>query len=415
MTQQSFPWVVLVEPEQFAEVTPAVIEAAETAGPLAALPFFLVDGADPGLAGLSHITGVLGVVPGNHLILSTLQGLDRVALLCLGLVEDWIVGGVATGQSYPYVFEEPRGTAASPAVCAAVNLSLTPPNEAFAPTLETDVINHATRTVSSLTIPVVAAGNHHQREYDFETVSPWAEPDWVLSVGATLDEAGEVEWTHSARGSAVNPEVGPDLLTWGQDALSDEGFGTSFAAARMSQMVAICRAWLFEVSANVDRLRGLPFGVPQVGVAVVDRGLVTMPPAVGSLAALPVLAATTDAFNGLVLEVLAKALHGWGAIVATKRLILAAASETTPTTASLSAPSLTPQRLKEFLDRLTLARLVTILDCDVRSTTSQGSMPIFSSGTADQLWALVRYSQPAWGWDIDTQTPRLRGIVGGPA
>lgn len=393
------PAIILVDASRFVEASGAVLAAAPSAGPLRALPFFLVDATEPGLTAVADVPGVIGVVPGDHLILSMLQGLDRVALFCLGLIEDWVVGGIAPGQPYPYVFGQPRGEVARSAVCAAVNLSLTPANDAFAPTLPTDVINHATRTVSEMTVPVAAAGNHHQRGVPFETVSPWAEPGWVLSVGATTDEAGEIEWPHSARGSAVNPQVGPDVLTWGQDALSEDGFGTSFAAARMSHMAALCRAWLFEVAANVDRLANRPFGVPQVGVAIVDRGLASMPPAAGELAALPMLESAPGALDD-PLDAVAAWLRGWEAVAATRRLLLTAATATTPATAvPLSAPSLTPERLKQFLDGLSLGRLLEIVAPAGQPTAPSSATPLFPGGTADELWILIWYSQPAWGWE----------------
>jgi hypothetical protein len=266
-----------------------------------------------------------------------------------------------------------------------------------------------------LTVPVVAAGNHHERGLPFETVSPWAEPEWVLSVGATTDEAATNEWAHSARGSAASPDVGPDILTWGQDALSDDWFGTSFAAARMSRMVALCRAWLFEVAANIDRIAGRAFGVPQVGVAVVDRALTSIPPGNGELAALPVLESASDALDTRSLEPLAAVLRGWEAVAATRRLVVAAATSTTPTTTTpLSAPSLTPDRLQRFLDELSLDRLTEILGITI-PPSQVATPPIFPSGTAQRLWLLIEYAQPAWGWDVDTRTPHVRPAAEVPA
>ena len=401
------PTIVLVDSARFVEASAAVVATAPSAAPIAALPFYLADAADPGLPAVGNLPGIIGVVAGDKLILSMLEGLNRVALLCFGLVEDWLVGGVAPGQPYPYVFDQPQGQLAPSAVCAAVNLSLTPPNDAFAPTLPTDVVNHATRSLAELTLPVVAAGNHRERGLPFETVSPWAEPNWVLSVGATTDESGESEWPHSGRGSTANPQVGPDVLTWGQDALSDDGFGTSFAAARMSQMATLCRAWLFQVAANIDRLAGRPFGVPEVGVAIVDRELATIPPSADELAALPVLEAAPGALEQRALDGFAAALKGWEAVGATRRLLLAAAAMP-PTDVPLSAPSLTPKRLKQFLDSVSLARLFELVAAAAPPSMAPSDTPLFPAGTADELWLLIWDSQPAWGWDIDTRTPRLR-------
>jgi hypothetical protein len=410
MARSPLPAAILVDSSRFLEARDAVVAAAPSADPLLVLPFFLADADDPGLAAVTAVPGVIGVVPGDHLTLSMLQGLDRVAALCLGLVSDWEVGGVELGQEYPTIVGQPKGEVARSAACAALNLSLTPPNDAFAPTLPTDVVNHATHSLAELTVPVVAAGNHHQRGAPFETMSPWAEPDWVLAVGATTDEAGTIEWPHSARGSAKQPAVGPDVLTWGQDALARDWFGTSFAAARTSAMVAICRAWLFELAANLDRLAGRPFGVPQVGIAFVDRELKTMQPAALDLAALPVIKSTPGAIDGPH-DKLAAALAGWEAVGASRRLLLKAAAATTPTTSvPLSAPSLTPERLKQFLDALSLDRLLEIVAPTAERTAPASSTPVFPVGTADELWTLMTNSQPRWGWDIDTQTPLLRPV-----
>jgi len=408
--------IILVDLVQFSDASSDIVQAVASAAPFAALPIYLADAADPGLDRVRQLLGVVGVVPGDEFTLSMLQGLDRTAQLCLGLLDEWTVGGVAPGQPYPYVFDEPEGVAAPTAVCAAVNISLTPPNDDVAPTLPTDVINHATRAIAELTVPVVAAGNHHGSAVSFETVSPWAEPDWVLAVGATSDEAGETEWPRSARGSSTNPQVGPDILTWGQDALSvDVSIGTSFAAARMSAMAVVCRGWLFEVAANIDRLSGRAFGVPLVGAAIVDRKLTEVPelPA-GEFIALPVLASAAGALEqgGLdqdAMNALAGALRGWDAVRATRVLLLEAAAATSPRPARpLSAPSLTPERLIQFLDGVSVRRLFELVLRASPPAAASHDAPIFTPGTAERLRIIVWASQPVWGWDIDSRTPRMR-------
>ncbi|HYN81838.1 MAG TPA: S8 family serine peptidase [Gemmatimonadaceae bacterium] len=404
----TLPAVILVDTARFTDAYSDIVAAVASARSFVTLPIYLAGAADPGLDEVVGVDGVLGVFPGDELILSMLQGLDRVAQLCLGLLDDWTVGGVARGEPYPFVFEEPEGVAAPPAVCAAVNISLTPANDSVAPTLPTDLINHATRVVAPLTLPVVAAGNHHDPMLPFETVSPWAEPDWVLAVGATTDRAGEMEWPRSARGSSRNRHVGPDILTWGQDRLSRDGFGTSFAAARMSAMAILCRGWLFQVAANIDRLAGRDFGVPLVGGAVIDRELTSVPSApAGAYNALPVLAADPRALEHSELDAVCSALKGSDAIRVSRVLLLAAAAATSPRPVTpLSAPSLTPERLQQFLDTLSVRRLLELAWPHASSAANE--TPIFPPGNAIVLQRIIENSEPAWGWNIDTQTPYIR-------
>lgn len=167
----------------------------------------------------------------DALRLGVLRGVEWAAQVALGLAPGFSVGGVEPGQEYPYAWDGPRGTTAPAAVCAAVNMSLAPPGDHLLESRPDDAVNHATRYLSRWAVPVLPAGNNHFPDAAFETVSPWAEPEWVLCVGATSDPAGEREWPHSARGSEGRPDVMPDVLAWGQDGLDEKGFGMSFAAA----------------------------------------------------------------------------------------------------------------------------------------------------------------------------------------
>lgn len=66
--------------------------------------------------------------------------------------------------------------------------------------------------------------------------------------------------------------------------------------------------------------------------------------------------------------------------------------------------------LKQFLNGLTLDRLIEIVAPAAPATIPPSPTALFPPGTADELWILIWYAQPAWGWDIDTQTPRLRSV-----
>jgi hypothetical protein len=351
---------------------------------------------------------------------------------------------VADGQDYPTRDGEPAGVTAAPAICAAVNLSLTPPDD-LERTLPGDAVNHATQALSDFSVPVVAAGNHHGAHHGDETMSPWSEPDWVLSVGATADEAGETEWAHSARGSARSPGVGPDVLTWGQhpDVVpprpaaepagsaaaaatpvgsevagpGEDGFGTASAAARISVLTALTSAWLLQVAANIDRIAGRPYGVPLVGVAVIDRRLAERPPPPPEweLPALPVLATNPTAFDALperTAQQLAHYLTDVGGPHAARAVLLAAAETTSPqSVVDLSAPSLTPPRLAGFLDGLTVSALLGHLfaaDADGEPVVSDGGAPLFPPGTAQRLMGFVGATMPVWEWGIDQRVARMR-------
>lgn len=409
--------VILVDPTRFVDAMPAITSLVREPQILVASPLLVVATDDPGLQQVEKVPGVVAVTIVDELQLGLLHGIDWAIQLNLGLLSDFAIGGITPGSDYPAIPNEPQGTLAPYAICAAVNLSLAPPDDDVALTLPGDPINHATRALSEFTIPVVAAGNHHSIGASFETMSPWAEPDWVLAVGATSDEAGEVEWTKSGRGTARRPGVGPDILAWGQDLLSVDGFGTSFAAALMSRMIVWTRAWLLQVLANIDRLSGGQFGVPLVGAMIVDRRFNAegLEPADFDWAALPVLATQPGAVETLAVdEILALGERvAWPRTHhATRAVVQAAAVATSPeTTIPLSAPSLTPQRLAAFLDELSAPALAALLDPSAGRggrKSNEVAPPLFPRGTLDRIAKLVTASQPMWEFDIDKRTARKR-------
>jgi hypothetical protein len=195
--------------------------------------------------------------------------------------------------------------------------------------------------------------------------------------------------------------------------MSADGFGTSFAAARMSRMVAVTRAFLLEVAANIDRLAGRPFGVPLVGVEVVDRRFAPQPPDPPGLSvrALPVLATVEGAIDlvpATAADALARYLEGPGGPSAARYVLQAAAKATSPTPETrLSAPSLTPRRLTDFLDGLTAPWLLENL-LNVTPDGGRAAARLFPPGTADRLRLLVQASMPICEWALDTRTARMR-------
>src|SRR5207253_840396 len=77
--------------------------------------------------------------------------------------------------------------ATPPALIPVVNLSLGTITLGF-PTAMSDIVNLATLGASYEVLVVVAAGNCGA--HDGDSMSAWARPEWVLSVGATEDPDG---------------------------------------------------------------------------------------------------------------------------------------------------------------------------------------------------------------------------------
>lgn len=403
---------ILVEPEQFVEAFGRIAALVPDVELFTVTPILCAPSDAEGLDAVRTDPGVVGVAPLDDVTRRLLVGVDRIVANGVGLVDDWAVGGVSDPAVYPVAFGQPVGTAAPPGVCAAVNLSMGPADDAFAPTLPDDPVIFATRVLAQMTVPVVSAGNHHSADADFETVSPWAEPDWVLSVGATVDEAGTEEWAHSGRGSTLNPGVGPDILAWGLDPFAADpsapgAYGTSFAAAAVSNLLVLTRAWLLQVAANCNRLSGLEFGVPLVGIAVLDMEF-NGPPLWGppqDWPALPVLG-TIDGALDPFLD--ASSAPSVATSLAARHLLLAAARSTTPTPSPpLSAPSISRARLLEFLDGLGARRLAAILG-DTEPPAGGADPPLFAPGTAETLQVMVEGSMPIWEWGVDTDHVRMR-------
>lgn len=394
--------VIVVEPERYVEALPDIAAAVPDLESMSWSPFCLAPADYPGLDDVLQVEGVIAVDVVEAGVVRILEGIDWLIAVALGQLPKWCVGGVADGQVYPAVYDSDGGTVAPVAVCAAVNFSLTSEGDALDVTRAEDCVNHATRYLSQWAVPVLAAGNGYAPSAGFETVSPWGEPPWVLCVGATDDEAGMSEWAHSGRGTRANPDVGPDLLAWGQDALDPGEFGTSFAAPKVTFMVALAHAWLLQLAANLHRLDRQPFGVPLVGIGIIDRGFegprpYAPPPDWG---ALPVV----DANNAAVGAIRPLAARLSDPQLA-RSLVQAAADETSPAT-GLSAPSIDRERFESYLDSLTAAAFSRIAGST--DVGEDDGIPLFGVGTASQLGLLLESSMPFWEYDIANGAPRMR-------
>jgi len=408
--------VILVDPERFLELHDHVTATVASAKPALASPIYFADGDDPGLATVAAIAGVHGVDVVDDDTAGIILGIDRVIAGMSGYLGGWDVGGVAAGEPYPTAEGTWTGQSAPPACCVAANFSLSPASDDVAPTRPNDAVNFATRFLSQFAVPVVASGNHHRAGSNFETVAPWAEPEWVLGVGATSDELGTTEWEHSGRGSARNRTVGPDVLAWGQNPYVDNEFGTSFSAARASGMVAVTAAVLATLRANLDREAGRPFGVPLIGIAVIDRGF-ARPELIRprtSLPALPVLPVANGAFAGTdsgTLDEFAGALGPptWPTLA--RRVVTAASIATSPTP-NLSAPAITKPGLVRWLSTIGLGGLHQVLTTGATSIDPASEQALFTAPTIERLWQLVEATMPLWQWDIRTRSaqPPIREV-----
>lgn len=127
---------------------------------------------------------------------------------------------------------------------ACVNLSLSPPaseTNVFDPE---EPLNRATKAACLRGIvPVLAVGN--DGEMGNETMTRWAQADWVISVGAT-DETGQHVRAYSSKGSRQDPLVGPTVVAYdaGQPFARE---GTSHAAQQVTTLVHLLLAFFVDV------------------------------------------------------------------------------------------------------------------------------------------------------------------------
>lgn len=392
---------VLIDRRRGADALDALAAAVPGGQRFENIPIAVVDEASADEATLRSLPGILGVEPLTADRRAILYGFDRAGYIIRGQRHQWTVGGVEPGHPYPSVDGQPIGTAAPPAVCAAINLSLGDRHDALVPTSPDDSVIHALDHLSNSTVCVVAAGNGHDTAHRFETLSPWAESDAVLSVGATEDEAGTAVAPYSARGGELRPDLGPDILAWGRSALDPPEFGTSFAAARASAFVAIVRSWLGVVRANVDLAHGAATGVPLSGVFMIDIEFLGSPrpyrpPA--PFAAIPIFSTHPGQA-----EQLAGIADRLATPAASRAVLLAAAQSDSPTSPS---PSISTSRLHGWLDRAPAADVIAAIEGT--EPPEAGDPPLFEPGVAIQIDEFVRATMPIWEWEIPTARGRMR-------
>lgn len=155
---------------------------------------------------------------------------------------------------------------------AAVNLSLAPGiDKRFD---SADAVNVATE-VAAVEIPVVLAAGNFGGDGQVETITGWAEAQWVISVGATADNEGRVVAGNSSRGGEASPSVEPTVVASGLvDAY--EGAYTSYAAPKVSDCLGDLLCWSLDVAQAVATVSGeTVIGAPRVGIGYVDIDLIT--------------------------------------------------------------------------------------------------------------------------------------------
>jgi hypothetical protein len=155
-----------------------------------------------------------------------------------------------------------------PALMPVINFSVGPVSSRF-PHRVDDPVNLATLSIAHEQLVVVAAGNEGPEQG--ETMSAWAESEWVLAVGGTSDRAGTLLAETSSRGVAERPSSGPDVVAYGASELNEALTGTSFAAPRVVRLAMLVsaailqlrRPWLASLGAVVQ-------GTELVGSGFID-------------------------------------------------------------------------------------------------------------------------------------------------
>jgi hypothetical protein len=385
-----------------------LLERKPDVGAFAASPLAFTAADDPAIADLRALPGVIGVDFVGERVFNLLHGLDHVALLTTGYHPSWSVGGVSPGDAYPVVSPDRGGglpRTAGSAGCASVNISLEPDGPVYQATRPGDAVNHMTKYLSTRTVPVVAAGNSHDGTHEFETVSPWAEPNWVLSVGATEDREATKIASYSGRGFGSYPDVGPDILAYGASALDPNKLGTSFAAPRVAYMIALCTAWLFQVQANFLRLTQRHFGVPLIGVAIVDLDGEVRGDPEPTYPAMPVFHVAPTSEVELVDAMNA---HGrWVVGPAEAKNLLLAAADAHGRDPLTNIPCITHASLMNFVSELDVARLFGILSGIEQTELRAGGSPLFSANTVSALDGYFEETFPRWLWRISDRSSQM--------
>lgn len=250
-----------------------------------------------------------------------------------------------------------------PALVPVVNMSLGTISVEF-PTAANDIVNLATAAASSQVLVVVAAGNCGERPGD--SMSAWARPEWVLSVGATDDADGTRIAPYSSRG-----DPGPDLVALGESELNPDKHGTSFAAPRVTYLARLVVAAFCELGREVMVAQGhAPMGVPAIGFGIVDDfgdEIWWEPDSATAFQALPLVGVRADVVAELV---------GFTAVALTVRTTPAIVREVLVSSARLVPGASASEAGAGFVDReIVINRLAAITGAELWAWFGTGAAP----------------------------------------
>lgn len=279
------------------------------------LPIIEVDMMADRVPNVTALEGVMEVLP-------ALAVIDRTRTIAIGLdflstvaarqetgTATGLLGGIAPHGPGGYPVVEHDGTGwivssdpgivrpAPPAILPVINMSIGTHSVTY-PSVKNDIVNLATLGATTHSLLVVAAGNCGG--VPGESLSAWAQPAWVLAVGATEDETGTVLAAYSSRGASGDDASGPDLVACGRSLVPPHPHGTSFAAPRITGLARTVAAAFSQLGREVRMAQGAPdHGVPLVGYGILDNFGKKIwhegPRAALPISALPILGVDRDA------------------------------------------------------------------------------------------------------------------------
>jgi hypothetical protein len=159
---------------------------------------------------------------------------------------------------------------------AALNISLGDKNVEV-PFFPEDPVNILTKEASKYVPVVIAAGNSGTNAAGKETLNPWAQAPWVISVGATDSLSGGMLLPESSRGSEGNPESGPTVVAYGLYSPPNDR-----VAQALLQFAAFCLTLRHFVQAEAGVFEGIPlvgrgFVDEDIGVSEAERMRIQIP------------------------------------------------------------------------------------------------------------------------------------------
>ncbi len=244
------------------------------------------------VAGSPDIVERLAAIEGVHVVVAPMAIADEVQTIAAGI--DYLAARADTERvtryrgpfvdpdgallGYPVTrivdgrrqvqFDASLATPLEPPLMPVISMSLGTTALDY-PSVPDDLVNLITAGISDRILTVAAAGNCGEIA-GRETVSAWAQPAWVLAVGASDDEAGTRLADYSSRGVPGDPTSGPDLVAYGRSAVPNYPEGTSFAAPRVTGLALICAAALLQLRHASRAHLGLDEGIPVVGAGMID-------------------------------------------------------------------------------------------------------------------------------------------------